>query len=126
MALLAPEEAGSTLALSSLRSESVKGFVTRVGTRIVKGVRHILIGGGFLFTRCVAMGLEILILLNCFLMRLSELPSFVPACGGLVRCICILNILRFLNYSLSFLLQKASISPVILILPSNSLYPPSS
>jgi hypothetical protein len=38
VALLAPEEPGSTLALSSLRSESVKGFVTRVGTRIVKGV----------------------------------------------------------------------------------------
>lgn len=37
VALLAPQEPGSTLALSSLRSESVKGFVTRVGTRIVKG-----------------------------------------------------------------------------------------
>ncbi|MCJ1454447.1 hypothetical protein MMC28_004800 [Mycoblastus sanguinarius] len=36
-ALLAPQEPGSTLALSSLRSESVKGFVTRVGTRVVKG-----------------------------------------------------------------------------------------
>lgn len=38
VALLAPQEPGSTLALSSLRSESVKGFVTRVGTRVVKGV----------------------------------------------------------------------------------------
>ncbi|KAI9668722.1 MAG: hypothetical protein M1829_005262 [Trizodia sp. TS-e1964] len=37
MALLAPREPGSTLVLSSLRSECVKGFVTRVGTRIVKG-----------------------------------------------------------------------------------------
>ncbi|KAK3174036.1 hypothetical protein OEA41_001280 [Lepraria neglecta] len=37
VALLAPEEPGSTLAVSSLRSESVKGFVTRIGTRIVKG-----------------------------------------------------------------------------------------
>ncbi|KAL2056009.1 hypothetical protein ABVK25_003651 [Lepraria finkii] len=37
VALLAPGEPGSTLALSSLRSESVKGFVTRIGTRIVKG-----------------------------------------------------------------------------------------
>ncbi|KAL6713628.1 hypothetical protein ACLMJK_009093 [Lecanora helva] len=35
--LLAPHEPGSTLALSSLRSESVKGFVTMVGTRIIKG-----------------------------------------------------------------------------------------
>ncbi|KAL9066540.1 MAG: hypothetical protein Q9161_007515 [Pseudevernia consocians] len=35
--LLAPKEPGSTLALSSLRSESVKGFVTRIGTRIIKG-----------------------------------------------------------------------------------------
>ena len=38
VALLAPREPGSTLALSSLRSECVKGVVTRVGTRIVKGV----------------------------------------------------------------------------------------
>lgn len=37
-ALLAPTENGSTLVLSSLRSESLKGLVTRVGTRIVKGV----------------------------------------------------------------------------------------
>ncbi|KAJ5551120.1 hypothetical protein N7535_000937 [Penicillium sp. DV-2018c] len=36
-ALLAPQEPGSTLVLSSLRSESVKGFVTRIGTKLVKG-----------------------------------------------------------------------------------------
>jgi hypothetical protein len=36
--LLAPTEQGSTLVVSSHRSESLKGFVTRVGTRIVKGV----------------------------------------------------------------------------------------
>lgn len=36
--LLAPSEKGSTLVLTSLRSESVKGVVTRVGTRMVKGV----------------------------------------------------------------------------------------
>jgi hypothetical protein len=35
--LLAPTENGSTLVLSSVRSESLKGVVTRVGTRIVKG-----------------------------------------------------------------------------------------
>ncbi|KAI9708753.1 MAG: hypothetical protein M1820_003708 [Bogoriella megaspora] len=35
--LLAPQEPGSTLVLSSQRSESLKGFVSRVGTRIVKG-----------------------------------------------------------------------------------------
>lgn len=35
--LLAPAESGSTLVLSSVRSESLKGLVTRVGTRIVKG-----------------------------------------------------------------------------------------
>lgn len=52
VALLAPQEPGSTLALSSLRSESVKGFVTRVGTRIVKGV------SGLLF--CVANGMDAL------------------------------------------------------------------
>lgn len=40
-ALLEPKEPGSTLVLSSLRSENVKGFVTRVGTKIVKGVCHI-------------------------------------------------------------------------------------
>ncbi|KAL1854132.1 hypothetical protein Plec18167_000050 [Paecilomyces lecythidis] len=36
-ALLAPREPGSTLVLSSPRSESLKGFVTRVGTKIIKG-----------------------------------------------------------------------------------------
>ncbi|KAF2653963.1 hypothetical protein K491DRAFT_601830 [Lophiostoma macrostomum CBS 122681] len=36
-ALLAPSENGSTLVLSSVRSESLKGLVTRAGTRIVKG-----------------------------------------------------------------------------------------
>lgn len=40
-ALLAPKEPGSTLVLSSLRSENVKGFVTRVGTKIVKGDIHL-------------------------------------------------------------------------------------
>lgn len=35
--LLASKDAGSTLVLSSMRSESLKGFVTRNGTRIVKG-----------------------------------------------------------------------------------------
>lgn len=39
--LLAPVEPGSTLVLSSLRSESVKGFVTRIGTKIVKGVSFV-------------------------------------------------------------------------------------
>ncbi len=38
-ALLAPSENGSTLVLTSVRSESLKGLVTRIGTRIVKGVR---------------------------------------------------------------------------------------
>jgi hypothetical protein len=37
-ALLAPIEPGSTLVLSSPRSEYIKGHVTRVGTRVVKGV----------------------------------------------------------------------------------------
>jgi len=37
-ALLAPSEPGSTLVLSSVRSESLKGLVTRIGTRITKGV----------------------------------------------------------------------------------------
>lgn len=40
-ALLAPKEPGSTLVLSSLRSENVKGFVTRVGTKVVKGDIHL-------------------------------------------------------------------------------------
>jgi len=40
-ALLAPIEPGSTLAMSSPRSESVKGHVTRIGTRIVKGSLHL-------------------------------------------------------------------------------------
>lgn len=37
-ALLAPTEPGSTLAMSSVRSEAVKGYINRVGTMIVKGV----------------------------------------------------------------------------------------
>ncbi|KAI9716215.1 MAG: hypothetical protein M1812_005440 [Candelaria pacifica] len=41
IALLAPQEPGSTLVLSSLRSESLKGFVTRVGTTIIKGDIHL-------------------------------------------------------------------------------------
>jgi hypothetical protein len=39
-ALLAPIDPGSTLVLSTPRNEIVKGHVTRVGTRIVKGVRR--------------------------------------------------------------------------------------
>ena len=35
--LLAPRDPGSTLVLSSLRSENLKGYITRVGTRVVKG-----------------------------------------------------------------------------------------
>lgn len=37
--LLAPTEPGSTLAMSSVRSEQVKGYVNRVGTEVAKGVR---------------------------------------------------------------------------------------
>ncbi|KAL3420435.1 37s ribosomal protein rsm22 [Phlyctema vagabunda] len=40
-ALLAPIEPGSTLVMSSPRSESIKGHVTRVGTQIVKGSLHL-------------------------------------------------------------------------------------
>jgi len=39
-ALLAPIEPGSTLVVSTSRNETVKGYITRVGTSIVKGVRH--------------------------------------------------------------------------------------
>lgn len=42
-ALLAPSENASTLVLSSLRSESLKGLVTRIGTRIVKGVSRLAV-----------------------------------------------------------------------------------
>lgn len=37
-ALLAPIDPGSTLVLSTPRNEIVKGHITRVGTRIIKGV----------------------------------------------------------------------------------------
>ncbi|KAM3071837.1 hypothetical protein ACMFMG_009694 [Clarireedia jacksonii] len=40
-ALLAPVEPGSTLVMSSPRSEYLKGLVTRVGTQIVKGSLHL-------------------------------------------------------------------------------------
>ena len=39
--LLTPKDIGSTLVLSSVRSESLKGFVNLVGTRIVKGDIHL-------------------------------------------------------------------------------------
>ncbi len=37
-ALLAPVDPGSTLVLSTPRNEAVKGHITRVGTKIMKGV----------------------------------------------------------------------------------------
>ncbi|KAL2022959.1 hypothetical protein VTK56DRAFT_4174 [Thermocarpiscus australiensis] len=40
-ALLAPIDPGSTLVLSTPRNELVKGHITRVGTRIVKGTIHL-------------------------------------------------------------------------------------
>ncbi|KAK1573983.1 RAVE subunit 2/Rogdi [Colletotrichum navitas] len=40
-ALLAPIDPGSTLVMSTQRNERVKGTVTRVGTRIVKGTIHL-------------------------------------------------------------------------------------
>ncbi|KAI9778484.1 MAG: hypothetical protein M1816_004040 [Peltula sp. TS41687] len=44
-ALLRPNEPGSTLVISSPRSDSVKGFVTREGTRIVRGDMHVKMNG---------------------------------------------------------------------------------
>lgn len=38
-ALIAPIDPGSTLVMSTPRNERVKGTITRVGSRIVKGVR---------------------------------------------------------------------------------------
>lgn len=43
-ALLAPVDPGSTLVVSTHRNEIVKGHITRVGTRIVKGVRTLRSG----------------------------------------------------------------------------------
>ncbi|KAM0344061.1 hypothetical protein ACHAPU_007964 [Fusarium lateritium] len=40
-ALLAPIDPGSTLVMSTPRNEKVKGTLTRVGTRIVKGALHL-------------------------------------------------------------------------------------
>ncbi|KXX80317.1 hypothetical protein MMYC01_203366 [Madurella mycetomatis] len=40
-ALLAPIDPGSTLVLSTPRNEIVKGHITRVGTRIIKGTIHL-------------------------------------------------------------------------------------
>ncbi|KAF3066246.1 hypothetical protein CFAM422_009374 [Trichoderma lentiforme] len=42
-ALLAPVDPGSTLVMSTPRNERVKGTITRVGTRIVKGVNRMLL-----------------------------------------------------------------------------------
>ncbi|KAK1721270.1 RAVE subunit 2/Rogdi [Colletotrichum acutatum] len=40
-ALLAPIDPGSTLVMSTQRNERIKGTVTRVGTRIIKGTIHL-------------------------------------------------------------------------------------
>ncbi|CAG9996075.1 unnamed protein product [Clonostachys byssicola] len=40
-ALLAPIDPGSTLVMSTPRNEKVKGTITRVGTRIIKGSLHV-------------------------------------------------------------------------------------
>jgi len=45
IALLDPQEGGSTLALSSTRSETLKGFVVRMGERIIKGELLIKLSG---------------------------------------------------------------------------------
>jgi hypothetical protein len=45
IALLDPQEDGSTLALSSTRSEALKGFVVRMGERIIKGELWIRLSG---------------------------------------------------------------------------------
>ena len=45
IALLDPQEGGSTLALSSARSETLKGFVVRMGEKIIKGDLLIKLAG---------------------------------------------------------------------------------
>jgi hypothetical protein len=45
IALLDPQEGGSTLALSSTRSETLKGFVVRMGEKIFKGELLIKLSG---------------------------------------------------------------------------------
>jgi len=40
--LLQPTQPASTLVLSTHRSECLKGYITRVGTQIIKGVRLLL------------------------------------------------------------------------------------
>ena len=45
IALLDPQEGGSTLALSSTRSEALKGFVVRMGERVLKGELTIRLSG---------------------------------------------------------------------------------
>jgi len=45
ISLLDPQEDGSTLALSSTRSETLKGFVVRMGERITKGELLVRLSG---------------------------------------------------------------------------------
>lgn len=59
IALLLPQEPGSTLALSSVRSESIKGYVTRVGAWIVKGVSERLDQATILIFLCIWLSLSI-------------------------------------------------------------------
>jgi hypothetical protein len=74
--LLAPKEPGSTLVLSSLRSESVKGFVSRVGTRITKGVSQVSQPPKLLFRRPNANPL-----VQDIQVRLNSLPPSRGAVG---------------------------------------------
>ena len=45
VALLDPQEGGSTLALSSTRSEALKGFIVRMGEKVIKGELLVKLGG---------------------------------------------------------------------------------
>ena len=84
-ALLAPIDPGSTLVLSTPRAELVKGYVTRVGARIVKGTIHTKLRTTAPITISInpahPIHLAPLVTLNALLTQAVDLASLCPSEG---------------------------------------------
>lgn len=105
-ALLAPIDPGSTLVMSTPRNEKVKGTLTRVGTRIVKGVR-------------LPIGL---------MFHLHDAPASFCMLTSLVRRLYISSFERYPHRRFPYRKTRPYISRVlmlcIIILISRSIYSP--
>ncbi|KAH6647108.1 RAVE subunit 2/Rogdi [Truncatella angustata] len=80
-ALLAPIDPGSTLVVSTPRHEAVKGHVTRVGTRLVKGTIHLRLKTiphqGLTLDASNPIHIPELITLNTLLTQSVDILSFI-------------------------------------------------